>query len=60
VELKLNWTHQLVAYADDKNLLGDNIETRTLIDVTKKVVLEVNTKINMLSRTRAGYVDYET
>jgi hypothetical protein len=28
VGLKLNGTHQLVAYADDVNLLGDNIETK--------------------------------
>jgi hypothetical protein len=27
VELKLNGTHQLLAYADDMNLLGDNIDT---------------------------------
>jgi hypothetical protein len=26
VGLKLNWTHQLL-YADDVNLLGDNIDT---------------------------------
>jgi retron-type reverse transcriptase len=26
VELKLNGTHQLSAYADDVNLLGDNID----------------------------------
>jgi hypothetical protein len=25
--LKLNGTHQLQAYADDMNLLGDNIDT---------------------------------
>jgi hypothetical protein len=25
--LKLNGSHQLVAYADDVNLLGDNVET---------------------------------
>jgi hypothetical protein len=27
VELKLNGTHQLLAYTDDVNLLGDNIDT---------------------------------
>jgi hypothetical protein len=30
VELKLNGTHQLLAYADDVNLLGDNM------DITRK------------------------
>jgi hypothetical protein len=44
--LKLNGTHQLLAYADDVNLLGDNIgtinrNTGTLIDVTKEIGLEV-------------------
>jgi hypothetical protein len=42
--LKLNGTHQLLAYADDVNLLGDNIETinkntQTLIDASKEVGL---------------------
>jgi hypothetical protein len=27
VGLKLNGTHQLLAYTDDVNLLGDNIDT---------------------------------
>jgi sorting nexin-29 len=27
VGLKLNWTHQLLIYVDDVNLLGDNIDT---------------------------------
>jgi hypothetical protein len=45
--LKLNGTHQLLAYADDVNLLGDNIHTinkntQTLIDASKEVGLEVN------------------
>jgi hypothetical protein len=30
VGLKLNGTHQLLAYADDVNLLGDNIDTSTI------------------------------
>jgi hypothetical protein len=43
----LNWTHQLLAYADDVNLLGDNIDTinkntETLIDANNEVGLEVN------------------
>jgi hypothetical protein len=47
VGLKLNRTHQLLAYADDVNLPGDNIETikkntETLIDASKEVGLEIN------------------
>jgi hypothetical protein len=47
VELKLNGTHQLLAYADDVNLLGDDIDTinkntQTLTDASKEVGLEVN------------------
>jgi hypothetical protein len=46
VGLKLNGTYQLLAYADDVNLLGDNIDiinknTETLTDVSKAVGLEV-------------------
>jgi hypothetical protein len=45
--LKLNGTHQLLVYADDVNLLGDNIDTtkedtETLIDASNEVDLEVN------------------
>jgi hypothetical protein len=58
VGLKLNGTRQLLAYADDVNLLGDNIDTirkstETLIDASKEVGLELNvekTKYMLLSR----------
>jgi hypothetical protein len=47
VGLKLNGTHQLLAYRDYVNLLGDNIDTikentETLIDASKEVGLETN------------------
>jgi hypothetical protein len=49
VGLKLNGTHELLVYADDVNLLGDNIDTikrntHTLIDASKESGLEVNTE----------------
>jgi hypothetical protein len=45
--LKMNGTHQLLAYADDVNLQGDNIDaikknTETLSDARKEVGLEIN------------------
>jgi uncharacterized protein YabE (DUF348 family) len=47
VGLKLNGTHQLLAYADGVKLLVDNIDTmkksiETLIDASKEVGLEIN------------------
>jgi hypothetical protein len=55
---KLNEAHQLLAYADDVNQLGDNLDTikkntETLIDASKAVGLEINvekTKYMLLSR----------
>jgi hypothetical protein len=60
VGLKLNGAHQLLIFADDENLLEDNIHiikknTETLIDASKEVGLEVNTektKYMLLSRHR--------
>jgi hypothetical protein len=57
VGLKLNGTHQLLAYDDDVNLLGDNIDaikkiTETLINASEEVGLEMNidkTKYMLLS-----------
>jgi hypothetical protein len=67
VGLKLNGIHQLLAYADDVNLLGDNIDaieknTETLFDASKEVGLEINvekTKYMLLSspecRPKSGH-----
>jgi hypothetical protein len=70
VGLKLNETHQLLAYADDVNLLGDNTDTikkntETLIDASKKVGLEIKvekTKYMLLPchtecRSKLGHKD---
>jgi hypothetical protein len=45
--LKLNGTHQLLAYSDDVNIVGGNVDTmkkntETLLDASKEVGLEVN------------------
>jgi hypothetical protein len=49
VGLKFNGTYQLLAYADDVSLLGDNIDTikkntETLIAASKEVGIEINTE----------------
>ena len=45
--LKLNGTHQLLAYADDVNILGGSIHTvkekaEAIVVATKEIGLEVN------------------
>jgi hypothetical protein len=60
--LKLNGTHQFLAYADDINILRDNIDTiqnntEALLDAGKEVGLEVNsekTKYMLMSRKKAA------
>jgi hypothetical protein len=57
VGLKLNGTHKLLVYADDVNVLGDNIDpiqknTKILTDASEEVGPEVNaekTKHTLLS-----------
>jgi hypothetical protein len=46
MRLKSNGTHQLLTYADDVNLLGDNIDTikkttETLFNDSKEVGVEI-------------------
>jgi hypothetical protein len=47
--LKLNGTHQLMAYTDDVNILGENVvtiqkKTEAVLGASKEVGLEVNTE----------------
>jgi len=63
--LKLNGTHQLLAYADDVNMLGGSVHTvkknaEALVAAIKEIGLEVNahkTKYMILSRDqKAGRI----
>jgi hypothetical protein len=58
--LKLNGTHQLLAYADDVNILGESVHTvrenaEAVVVATKETGIEVNadkTKYMVMSRDR--------
>jgi hypothetical protein len=58
--LKLNGTHQLLAYVDDVNILGESVYTvkenaESLVVAAKEIGLEVNadkTKYIVMSRDR--------
>jgi hypothetical protein len=60
--LKQNGTHQLLAFANDVNILGENIyiiqkNTEALLHAGKDVGLEVNSdkiKYMLISRKKAG------
>jgi hypothetical protein len=62
VGLELNGTHQLLSYADDENLLGDNINAtnkniETLIGASEVIGLEVNvekTKYMLVSHDQSA------
>jgi hypothetical protein len=65
VGLKLKGTHQLLAYAEDVNLLGDNIDTikkTQMFCASREVGLEVNTEKTesiccSTIRSKSGYKD---
>ena len=66
--LKLNGTHQLLAYADDVNILGGSIHTvkenaEALVVATKETGLEVNadkTKYMVMSREQTAGLSHTT
>ena len=64
--LKLNGTHQLLAYADDVNILGGGIRTvkentQALVVATKEIGIEVNadkTKYMVMSREQTAGISH--
>jgi hypothetical protein len=66
--LKLNGTHQLLAYADDVNILGESVHavkksTEALVSATKEIGLEVNadkTKYMVMSRDKNAGRNHST
>jgi hypothetical protein len=55
--LKLNGTHQLLAYVDDVNIVGENIDTiqrntKAQLDASKEVGLEVDPEKAKYSQIR--------
>jgi hypothetical protein len=58
VVLKLNVTHQLLAYADDVNLLGDNVDTIKKNTETRNKCRENQVYVAILSlecRSKSGH-----
>ena len=58
-DLKLNGTHQLLAYADDVNILGGRVYTvkenaEALVVASKEIGLEVNADKTKYSDTSAN------